>query len=199
MNNVYAAIIALVLFAEMIPTVRWKVTKGSDKKILLEQGPLLKSIYYLAVFMFTAVNLCKGGLLMLYLITNSLHGEYISYFISASPNQTKSSILRQGGFTLLVESMLIMSNIYCINMYRPIVVGPKDSVFYKKQMVLLIHSGILDDFYFTSVRNHRFLDLCYIHEFLWLYHCLLFLSSQFLSNTQLRPPVFFQGADLRYV
>lgn len=140
MTNIYAALIALVMFAEMMPTVRWKVVKYSQDKVLLEQGNLLRIVYYFAVLTFSAVNICKAVMFFLLIISQDLSGTLITYFLSEPSRNNLRFARREGAVTLLTESFLIFITIFCIQMYRPIVISAKDGIFYRAQMVRLIHT-----------------------------------------------------------
>ena len=123
------------MFAEMMPTVRWKASRISNQRILLEQGNLLRFVYYFAVFCFSALNLCKGIMFFMFILSSDIEGEFMSYFLSIDSRGNPKQAKREGGFTLLAESFLILINIYIIQMYRPIVLTAKDAIFYREQMV----------------------------------------------------------------
>ena len=139
-TNIYAAVIALVMFAEMMPTVKWKVVSFTKEKILLEQGNLLRIVYYFAVFVFSAVNIFKAVMFFLLVLSQDLGGSLIDYFLSEPSRNNIKSARREGAFTLVSESFLILITVSCIQLYRPIIISAKDGIFYRSQMVIKINS-----------------------------------------------------------
>jgi hypothetical protein len=143
-TNLYAGLIALIMFAEMMPTLRWKTAPHTSKKILLEQGPFISTVYYITTIAFSAVNIFKGTVFFLFIMSQNMSSTFLSYFLSSTPilgatgealQLEISKAKREGGFTLIMETILIFMLIMTVQRYRPLIISAKDAIFYRDQMV----------------------------------------------------------------
>ena len=138
----------------MLPTVRWKASKYGKDKMLLEQGNMLRLIYYFAIFSFTAINVIKGVMFFTFILSRNSSGQFLNYFLSWSTPPSSTEITQQlarseGAFTLLIESTLIIINVFTMQTYRPIVISVRDAIFYRNQMVADVYLALLDEFCIT--------------------------------------------------
>ena len=141
MTNMLAALTILMIIFEMVPTFQWKVHKGVKSKILLEQGPHLKIVYVLCLLGMMLLSIVKTLLLGMFFLSKELNSTYLGYVTDPAVGTTNTmmirSVLRQGGFTLIAEGLLIFFIANTIKRYRPHVVSVKDVIFYKARMVRL--------------------------------------------------------------
>lgn len=140
-TNLYAALMALLMFAEVMPFVGWKVAVHTKKKILLQQNSFMLFVYSMVVCALSFINTAKGIVFFIFILSQNLNSPFLSTFLttSLSGNDAFKNARREGAFTLLSETILILMVIITIQKYRPIVIGAKDAIYYRRQMVHFVH------------------------------------------------------------
>jgi len=129
----------VIIFFEFLPTVDWKKKKTGNSKILLEQSFHLRWAYRVGLVLMTTINCLKALVFGFYLFTQNADNEWLKYFYSETSlkgDELKKSLFREGGCSLIAESLLLLLLSRLAKDYRPIVLSVKDGIFYQERMVL---------------------------------------------------------------
>jgi hypothetical protein len=153
-TNLYSALLAVLMFAEVVPLVGWKVASHTKQRILLQQTLAMSLIYFLVVGVLSVVNVFKGVVFFLFILSQKTDSPFLSNFMTTSTevaaslagadrtarvNQVLFNAKREGAFTLIAETVLILLVVTTIQKYRPLVISAKDAVYYRRQMVASLH------------------------------------------------------------
>jgi hypothetical protein len=140
-TNLYTVLTCVMLFFEFSPTFNWKTLPNGEKsKVLVAQGSALRYVLRFCIVLMTAVNVVKGLLLFLFLLSRdlSMQSGYLGIVTNPAQGATDKekllSVFREGGITLIAESLLCILIGNTVRRYRPIVLEARDVIFYKTRM-----------------------------------------------------------------
>lgn len=140
LTNVYAVLVALILFFEAFPTFKWKTTlQGVQSRILVKQGRLLRVVYKATVALMACANMGKAVLLGIFFFDLDVNSQYLSYIIDkpalplAKDNQRV--LFKQLGLTLTIESLLMVMVNSNIQSHTPLVLSARDVIFWESRLV----------------------------------------------------------------
>ena len=185
-TNLYAGLMALLMFAEVMPFVGWKVAVHTKQKILLQQNSVMLFIYAAVVCALSFFNVAKGIVFFLFILSQNLNTPFLGKFLTTSLTEIDSlkNARREGAFTLLSETILILMVIITIQKYRPLVISAKDAIYYRSQMVASLSLALLDELHLSSLRDCRLSRDRTVDELLRLHPRFLLLPGQLLPDPQ---------------
>lgn len=133
--NLYAVVIALVLFFEMCPFFGWKEGRGVRPFTIIVQGAGTLVMYKIALLLLTLINIGKSIIFIIYFLSNDPNTPLLGLITNLEGHtQDKNLILKEGGYTLAMECGLTALFAFNVKRYRPIVLHMKDVIFYRKRM-----------------------------------------------------------------
>ena len=91
----------------------------------------------------TGISVIKALLLGLFVLNKNITSTYLAYVIDPPVGATdllkQRAVLREGGFTLIAEGILLFLISKTVSSFRPHVLSVKDVYFYKSRMVAYIN------------------------------------------------------------